>query len=106
MYEDIAKENENIILKIKSRIVYEIKNQIYYHICNNKSFQIRIYANFVRSFREEEEENEEEEEKEEQLINAVKSFNSDEYICLTNLPNVLFCNCGLVVGCIGVSRHF
>ena len=28
-------------------------------------------------------------------INTFKSFKSDEcIICLTNLPNILFCNCG------------
>ena len=41
------------------------------------------------------EEESEEESKEEPVINIDKSFKSDEcVICLTNLPKVLFCNCG------------
>ena len=35
-----------------------------------------------------------EESEEEPMINIEKSFKYDECICLTNLPNVLFCNCG------------
>ena len=47
------------------------------------------------------EENEEENEKEEQIINAELTFKSDEcVICLTNPPNVLFCNCGHIAICI------
>ena len=42
----------------------------------------------------------EEESKEEPIINIEKSFKSDEcVICLTNLPNVLFCNCGHLCIC-------
>ena len=49
---------------------------------------------------EENEENEEEEEEEEQIINAENFFKSDEcVICLTNSPNVLFCNCGHIPIC-------
>ena len=37
-------------------------------------------------------------------INADKSFKSDEcVICLINLPNVLFCNCGHIATCICVE---
>ena len=43
---------------------------------------------------------EEEEEEEEEQINATKSFKSDEcVICLTNLPYMVFCNCGHIPIC-------
>ena len=43
---------------------------------------------------------EQEESKEEPIINVEKSFKYDEcIICLTNLPNVLFCNCGHIAIC-------
>ena len=43
---------------------------------------------------------EREEESEEQIINTDQTFKSDEcVICLTNLPNVLFCNCGHLCLC-------
>ena len=51
---------------------------------------------------EEREEEEEEEKKEEEVkqINTVQTFKSNEcVICLTNQPNVLFCNCGHVAIC-------
>ena len=45
------------------------------------------------------EKNEETEEKE-QIINADQIFKSEEcVICLTNPPNVLFCNCGHLCIC-------
>ena len=48
-----------------------------------------------------EEEEEEEEEEEKEQINTDKSFKSDEcVICLTNPPNVLFCNCGHIPICV------
>ena len=47
------------------------------------------------------EEEEEEEEDKEKQINADKLFKSDEcVICLTNPPNVLFCNCGHMAICV------
>ena len=37
----------------------------------------------------------------ERKINASKTFKSDEcVICLTNPPNVLFCNCGHLCLCV------
>ena len=37
----------------------------------------------------------------ERKINASKTFKSDEcVICLTNPPNVLFCNCGHIAICV------
>ena len=43
---------------------------------------------------------EQEESEEERIINIEKSFKYDEcIICLTNLPNVLFCNCGHIAIC-------
>ena len=41
-----------------------------------------------------------EEESEEAVINKEETFKSDEcVICLTNSPNVLFCNCGHLCIC-------
>ena len=38
-------------------------------------------------------------------INADKSFKSDECVmCLTNLPNVLFCNCGHIAICVECDK--
>ena len=38
-------------------------------------------------------------------INADKSFKSDEcVICLINLPNVLFCNCGHIAMCLECDK--
>ena len=52
--------------------------------------------------REEESEQESEEEK---IINTSKSFKSDEcVICLTEPPNVLFCNCGHICICEECSK--
>ena len=48
---------------------------------------------------------EEESEEEEPIINADKSFKSDEcVICLTSLPNVLFCNCGHIAICVECDK--
>ena len=47
------------------------------------------------------EENSEDEDSDEETINADKTFKFDEcVICLTNRPNVLFCNCGHLCLCI------
>ena len=58
--------------------------------------EARISEYYEQAESEEENEEESEEESEEEpKINMEKSFKSDEcIICLTNLPNVLFCNCG------------
>ena len=52
------------------------------------------------------EENEEENEEDEQIIiNTELTFKSDEcVICLTNPPNVLFCNCGHLCICVECDR--
>ena len=50
--------------------------------------------------REESEQESEEESEEEKIINTSKSFKSDEcVICLTEPPNVFFCNCGHLCLC-------
>ena len=62
-----------------------------------KPFKIIVFI--WKEYREGEEESEEES-KEEPVINIDKSFKSDEcVICLTNLPNVLFCYCGHLCFC-------
>ena len=55
---------------------------------------------------EEDEDDEIEEECEEmKIINASNSFKSDEcVICLTEPPNVLFCNCGHIAICVECSK--
>ena len=53
----------------------------------------------------EDEEIEEEIEEEIKQINTKKTFKSDEcVICLTNTPNVLFCNCGHLCVCIECDK--
>ena len=67
--------------------------------------------NLLKSFDiEDEEEPEEEPEEyireEPRIINASLSFKSNEYvICLTNPPNVLFCNCGHLCLCSECDRN-
>ena len=54
---------------------------------------------------EESEEESEQESEEEKIINTSKSFKSDEcVICLTEPPNVLFCNCGHMCLCAECSK--
>ena len=54
---------------------------------------------------ESEEEIEEESEEEEPKINTEQTFKEDEcVICLTNPPNVLFCNCGLIAICVECDK--
>ena len=54
---------------------------------------------------EESEEESEQESEEESIINTSKSFKSDEcVICLTEPPNVLFCNCGHLHLCAECSK--
>ena len=66
-----------------------------------KPFKIIVFIwKEYREGGEESEEESEEESDEEPVINIDKSFKSDEcVICLTNLPNVLFCNCGHLCLC-------
>ena len=55
-----------------------------------------------RIIRREEEEEEEERNKQ---INTDEIFKSDEcVICLTDLPNVLFCNCGHIPICVECDK--
>ena len=64
--------------------------------------------NLLRSFDIEDEEEPEPEEyiqNEARIINSSLSFKSDEcVICLTNPPNVLFCNCGHLCLCLECER--
>ena len=51
------------------------------------------------------EEEESEEESEDPVISTFQSFKSDEcVICLTNPPNVLFCNCGHIAICVECDK--
>ena len=59
-----------------------------------------IVIDITRLYEEDEEEFEEESEVK-KIINASNSFKSDEcVICLTESPNVLFCNCGHIAICV------
>ena len=79
---------------IKTKIRYNDVNECYYTVCT-KPFEIHIIVS------DGEEDVEEKEEEEEQLIKANKTFKSDEcVICLTNLPNILFCNCRHIAICV------
>ena len=62
-----------------------------------------IVIEITRLYEEDEEEIEKSEEK--KIINASNSFKSDEcVICLTEPPNVLFCNCGHIAICVECSK--
>ena len=51
-------------------------------------------------FQEYETNEDKDEDEEEPIINIEKSYKYDEcIICLTNQPNVLFCNCGHIAIC-------
>ena len=68
------------------------------NIIKHKLYSFRILG-FGEREREEEEE-EDEEEKQIININTNKSLKSDECVkCLSNQPNVLFCNCGHISIC-------
>ena len=76
----------------------EMKTDFCYQI-PTKPFRIMIVPI------DEYEEIEEESDKEEKLINTTQSFKSDEcVICLTNPPNVLFCNCGHLCLCVECNK--
>ena len=45
------------------------------------------------------------EEENERIINAEQIFKSEEcVICLTNIPNVLYCNCGHIPICVECEK--
>ena len=59
----------------------------------------------IDEYEESEEEIEDESDEEEKVINTTQSFKSDEcVICLTNPPNVLFCNCGHLCLCVECNK--
>ena len=63
------------------------------------------YYDQAESKEENEEESEEESEEEEPIINAGKTFKSNEcVICITNSSNVLFCNCGHLSVCVECDK--
>ena len=63
-----------------------------------RKYEINAYRMLRGEWWEEKEEEEEEEEVKQ--INTVQTFKSNEcVICLTNQPNVLFCNCGHIAIC-------
>ena len=94
----------------------EVKTK-FCHEMPTKPFRIMIIpANSLDGNEEENEDEEEEdeeeareeerEEEEEQIINTEKTFKSDEcVICLTNSPNVLFCNCGHLSLCVECDKE-
>ena len=89
--------NERVVLLYTSEFTRHIRNE------EQESFLVfpfEIHVDIKFDYLKEREnevepETEEEEESEEPVINAGQSFKSNEcVICLTNPPNVLFCNCG------------
>ena len=104
-----------MLLKIKSEIKNKIEYEFYYYAFHNHTILTRVYYQFFRCFLpainnnvitqlseyEENEENDNNEENEEKQINATKSSKSDEFVIyLTNIPKVLFCNCGHISICV------
>ena len=76
------------------------------HKIPTKPFRITV-EKLCSSMEEEdiEEDIEEDSEEEKETINTDKSFKSDEcVICLTNLPSVLFCNCGHIAICVECDK--
>ena len=89
----------------------------HYTFCNEESFQkykkipfiiqLKFLYHYERDEQEHESENEDEDEQEhenenedDEIINYQQTFKSNEcVICLTNPPNVLFCNCGHICIC-------
>ena len=72
-------------------------------------FNHRLQLNHIRNLQDNEEDSEysEDEEIEEEIkqINTKQTFKSVEcVICLTNTPNVLFCNCGHLCVCIECDK--
>ena len=96
-------EGLNFLNKIKINCFIKGINEIYvklltcYHNINNEQYII------LGGIIEEPEEPEEQEDyitEEYKIINSSQCFKSDEcIICLTNPPNVLFCNCGHLCYC-------
>ena len=89
---------DNNLLEISDKLIAEYS---YENKMIGKPFQIIISVRAEYYIEDEEEEEEREEEREEeQVINTEKTFKSDKcVICLTNLPNILFCNCGHMCLC-------
>ena len=86
---EFFREGERLHDRINSRL-----NQI-----NERLRQNRI--NWLNQINQESRESKEEIEKEEPVINTEQTFKEDEcIICLTNPPNVLFCNCGHIAICV------
>ena len=72
---------------------------------SNRSLQSAMFPEEEEREDEREEEREEESEEEEPIINAGKTFKSNEcVICITNSPNVLFCNCGHLSVCVECDK--
>ena len=78
-----------------------------HYTCFTKPFRLELLMkrDGVISYSEEEEDEEEEEEEEEEEIlpppiSNFKTFKVEQcVICLGNIPNVLFCNCGHICIC-------
>ena len=92
-----ANYNNSFFWLINQKI--EKQERLFCYIAPSKPFKFKIsIGRRIESGRESKEESEEESEK---VINTELTFKSDEcVICLTNPPNVLFCNCGHLCLCI------
>ena len=104
--------NVNIFQKIKLIILEKLESNYFNHLFNTKPIKINVMLTtyfppptIVHQFspppREGGEGYETETDEEDEQINTSKSFKSDEcVICLSNPPNVLFCNCGHLCLCV------
>ena len=85
------------------------KIHLNYDVGGINKIHIKLLTSYININREqyltlrgniEDEEQEEQEEEEYKIINSSQCFKSEEcVICLTNPPNVLFCNCGHLCIC-------
>ena len=95
------KINDEKPLKLINEFIQDFEEESYFlTFTRNFNFIILLIPNDSETLEESEEESEEENEEETQIINIEKTFKSNEcVICISNPPNVLFCNFGHIPIC-------
>ena len=103
-YEDVLNLESNNFTQFFKRNIDKYKNNSY-HIVPLKSFniEVRIYLGddiTDRVYNNNIDDDDDENTHSEIKINKGKTFEIDEcVICMSNLPNILFCNCGHIAIC-------
>ena len=95
----------------KNSLIYIKPNRPFHIIISPKGLEAINSIESIRGESEEEEEESEEEEEESEeeeepkIINTEQVFKSDECtVCLSNISNVLFCNCGHLCICVECDK--